>query len=69
MRIRPVAAFGSVSNKPSNDPALIHRVLPDELLYEVMRLFSVTEQIFAKIASGIMSCLNFVEKLTIKSEQ
>ncbi|KAJ8447900.1 hypothetical protein Cgig2_012035 [Carnegiea gigantea] len=35
VRIRPVAAFGSVSNKPSNDPALIHRVLPDELLYEI----------------------------------
>lgn len=35
VRVRPVAAFGSVGNKPSNDPALIHRVLPDELLHEI----------------------------------
>ncbi|GMH31239.1 hypothetical protein Nepgr_033082 [Nepenthes gracilis] len=35
VRIRPVAAFGSTSNKPSYDPALIHRVLPDELLHEI----------------------------------
>lgn len=35
IRLRPVAAFGSTSNKPSSDPALIHRVLPDELLHEI----------------------------------
>ncbi|GAB4844170.1 F-box protein 7 [Ancistrocladus abbreviatus] len=35
VRVRPVAAFGSTSNKPSYDPALLHRALPDELLYEI----------------------------------
>ncbi|GAB2290469.1 F-box protein 7 [Dionaea muscipula] len=35
VRIRPVAAFGSTSNKPVSDPALLHQVLPDELLYEI----------------------------------
>lgn len=34
-RVRPVPAFGSLSNKPVSDPALIHRILPDELLFEV----------------------------------
>lgn len=34
-RIRPVPPFGSLSSNPPVDPALIHRVLPDELLYEV----------------------------------
>lgn len=33
--VRPVAAFGSTSNKPFIDPAPIHRLLPDELLFEV----------------------------------
>ncbi|GLU01059.1 hypothetical protein SLE2022_183850 [Rubroshorea leprosula] len=33
--VRPVAPFGSTSSKPYVDPALIHRSLPDELLYEV----------------------------------
>ena len=36
INVRPVAPFGSVSRKPYVDPALIHRCLPDELLYEVM---------------------------------
>ncbi|KAF4347137.1 hypothetical protein G4B88_026984 [Cannabis sativa] len=35
INVRPVAPFGSVSRKPYVDPALIHRSLPDELLYEV----------------------------------
>ncbi|KAL2892956.1 F-box protein 7, partial [Bienertia sinuspersici] len=35
VRVSPVAAFGSVSNKPFLDPALIHRALPDELLHEI----------------------------------
>lgn len=35
VRVRPVAAFGSTSNKPTYDSALIHRVLPDELLFEI----------------------------------
>ncbi|XP_039139323.1 F-box protein 7 [Dioscorea cayenensis subsp. rotundata] len=35
IRVRPVAAFGSVSSKDLVDPALIHRCLPDELLFEV----------------------------------
>ncbi|KAJ6798159.1 F-box protein 7 isoform X1 [Iris pallida] len=34
-RVRPVAPFGSVSSRPFDDPALIHRSLPDELLSEV----------------------------------
>ncbi|XP_010247678.1 PREDICTED: F-box protein 7 [Nelumbo nucifera] len=34
-RVRPVAPFGSTSSKPFVDPALIHRCLPDELLFEV----------------------------------
>lgn len=35
VRVSPVAAFGSVSNNPYHDPALIHRALPDELLHEI----------------------------------
>lgn len=34
-RIRPVAAFGSLSNQDFSDPALIHQMLPDEILFEV----------------------------------
>eukprot|EP00249_Psilotum_nudum_P012714 c23938_g1_i2 orf=166-1137(+) len=34
-RIRPVSPVGSLSSNPPVDPALIHRALPDELLYEV----------------------------------
>lgn len=34
-RVRPVPPFGSVSSNPPIDPALIHQVLPDELLFEV----------------------------------
>ncbi|PIA47423.1 hypothetical protein AQUCO_01400234v1 [Aquilegia coerulea] len=33
--VRPVAPFGSASSKPYYDQALIHRCLPDELLFEV----------------------------------
>lgn len=36
VNVRPVAPFGSVSRKPYFDPALIHRSLPDELLFEVL---------------------------------
>lgn len=35
INVRPVAPFGSASSKQFVDPALIHRVLPDELLFEV----------------------------------
>uniref|UniRef100_A0A0D6QR07 F-box domain-containing protein n=1 Tax=Araucaria cunninghamii TaxID=56994 RepID=A0A0D6QR07_ARACU len=35
IRVRPVPAFGSLSNKPTPDPALIHQILPEELLFEV----------------------------------
>ncbi|XAR62806.1 hypothetical protein NMG60_11017687 [Bertholletia excelsa] len=35
VHVRPVAAFGSTSNKSFVDPALIHRCLPDELLFEI----------------------------------
>lgn len=34
-RVRPVPPFGSLSSNPPVDPALIHQVLPDELLSEV----------------------------------
>ncbi|KAK7351110.1 hypothetical protein VNO77_10299 [Canavalia gladiata] len=35
VNVRPVAPFGSASRRPYADPALIHRCLPDELLFEV----------------------------------
>ncbi|KAK4743899.1 hypothetical protein SAY87_010211 [Trapa incisa] len=36
--VRPVAPFGSASSRPHVDHALIHRTLPDELLYEVSEM-------------------------------
>ncbi|WMV54165.1 hypothetical protein MTR67_047550 [Solanum verrucosum] len=36
INVRPVAPFGSASSKQFVDPALIHRVLPDELLFEIL---------------------------------
>ncbi|WMV26164.1 hypothetical protein MTR67_019549 [Solanum verrucosum] len=35
INVRPVAPFGSASSKQFLDPALIHQVLPDELLFEI----------------------------------
>uniref|UniRef100_M1A8M6 F-box protein 7 n=1 Tax=Solanum tuberosum TaxID=4113 RepID=M1A8M6_SOLTU len=35
INVRPVAHFGSASSKQFLDPALIHQVLHDELLFEV----------------------------------
>ncbi|KAG9444040.1 hypothetical protein H6P81_015380 [Aristolochia fimbriata] len=35
VRLRPVPHFGSLSSRRDVDPALIHRCLPDELLFEV----------------------------------
>ncbi|CAI0393108.1 unnamed protein product, partial [Linum tenue] len=35
IHVRPVAPFGSTSRRLDADPALIHRSLPDELLFEV----------------------------------
>ncbi|KAL6217111.1 hypothetical protein ACLB2K_010328 [Fragaria x ananassa] len=35
VNVRPVAPFGSMSRKPNVDPSLLHRYLPDELLFEV----------------------------------
>lgn len=35
INVRPVAPFGSTSRKAYVDPALLHRHLPDELLFEV----------------------------------
>lgn len=35
VNVRPVAPFGSASSRTFVDPALIHRSLPDELLFEV----------------------------------
>lgn len=40
INVRPVAPFGSVSSKPFVDPALIHRCLPDELLFEIFSKMS-----------------------------
>ncbi|KAJ0086404.1 hypothetical protein Patl1_08358 [Pistacia atlantica] len=40
VNVRPVAPFGSVSRKPYIDSALIHRCLPDELLFEVFARMS-----------------------------
>jgi len=38
VNVRPVAPFGSASRRPYADPALIHRSLPDELLFEVFHV-------------------------------
>ncbi|KAB5568590.1 hypothetical protein DKX38_002383 [Salix brachista] len=35
VNVRPVAPYGSASRRVNVDPALIHRCLPDELLFEV----------------------------------
>ncbi|CAI9115373.1 OLC1v1016265C2 [Oldenlandia corymbosa var. corymbosa] len=35
VHVRPVAPFGSASSKPVVDGALIHRCLPDELIFEI----------------------------------
>ncbi|KAM7518859.1 hypothetical protein LguiB_017821 [Lonicera macranthoides] len=35
INVRPVAPFGSASSKPLVDSALLHRCLPDELLFEI----------------------------------
>ncbi|KAK2989799.1 hypothetical protein RJ640_006116 [Escallonia rubra] len=35
VNVRPVAPFGSASSKPVVDSALLHRSLPDELLFEI----------------------------------
>lgn len=40
INVRPVAPFGSVSSKPSVESALLHRCLPDELLFEVLYVWS-----------------------------
>ncbi|XP_015161277.1 F-box protein 7-like isoform X2 [Solanum tuberosum] len=39
INVRPVAHFGSASSKQFLDPALIHQVLHDELLFEVCYYF------------------------------
>ncbi|KAG5619782.1 hypothetical protein H5410_005000 [Solanum commersonii] len=36
INVRHVAPFGSASSKQFVDPALIHQVLPDELLFEIL---------------------------------
>lgn len=38
VNVRPVAPYGSASRRVNVDPALIHRCLPDELLFEVLRI-------------------------------
>lgn len=40
VNVRPVAPFGSASRRPYVDPALIHRSLPDELLFEVFHVIN-----------------------------
>lgn len=50
VNVRPIAPFGSVSRKPYVDSALIHRCLPDELLFEVLHFKnSVTRFQFKQI--------------------
>lgn len=41
VNVRPVAPFGSLSSKPFVDTALLHRCLPDELLFEVRLCYEV----------------------------
>jgi len=41
VNVRPVAPFGSASRRPYVDPALIHRSLPDELLFEVFHVINL----------------------------
>lgn len=57
-----MAAYGSVSNTPSNDPALIHRMLPDELLHEVTSricqfVLSMTQCVMFLFKSMLVSVL------------
>ena len=40
INVRPVATFGSFSSKPYVESALLHRCLPDELLFEVLYVWS-----------------------------
>ncbi|KAK1407564.1 hypothetical protein QVD17_39183 [Tagetes erecta] len=40
VNVRPVAPFGSTYNKPVVDSSLIHRCLPDELLFEIFARMS-----------------------------
>ncbi|KAG5525072.1 hypothetical protein RHGRI_031677 [Rhododendron griersonianum] len=49
VHIRPVAPFGSASSKPFIDPALLHRCLPDELLFEVRPFESLLLKSFVSI--------------------
>ena len=41
VNVRPVAPVGSASRRPYVDPALIHRSLPDELLFEVFHFIKL----------------------------
>lgn len=41
VNVRPVAPVGSASRRPYVDPALIHRSLPDELLFEVFHIIKL----------------------------
>lgn len=49
VHIRPVAPFGSASSKPFIDSALLHRCLPDELLFEVRPFESLLLKSFVSI--------------------
>lgn len=40
INVRPVAPVGSVSRRPYVDLAMIHRCLPDELLFEVLHFWT-----------------------------
>ncbi|KAK1424344.1 hypothetical protein QVD17_19672 [Tagetes erecta] len=40
VNVRPVAPFGSAYNRPVVDSSLIHRCLPDELLFEIFARMS-----------------------------
>ena len=41
INVRPIAPVGSASRKPYVDSALIHHILPDELLFEVFVFYSL----------------------------
>ena len=59
VHVRPVAPFGSTSSKPQFDPALIHRSLPDELLFDV-GAFPNLFFLAAEVGSWIYILLFFV---------
>lgn len=52
--IKPVVPYGGAISKPHIDPALIHRYLPEELLFEVVHWSALDN-----LASSYLSCIEF----------